>query len=121
MWSYKIGIGQMSENGVARPEVCYSGFDIGKNNPDMCHVADAGPMPPSTNKFGPAYTDPEKGPVVMALTALPGSDWLGRSGFLIHGDSMEHPGMASHGCIIAPRSLRLAMNASQDRILEVIP
>jgi hypothetical protein len=119
MWSYKISIGQMSKNGVPRPEVCYSGNGDGKNNPAMCDVPNVGPIPPGKYSYGCAFEDPKHGPLVMRLTPLPGTNEFGRSGFLIHGDSIEHPGQASEGCIVAPHSLRLPMNASQDRILEV--
>lgn len=46
--------------------------------------------------------------------------WMcGRSGFLIHGDSIAHTGQASHGCIILPRSVREQIAASGDDELEV--
>ena len=44
----------------------------------------------------------------------------GRSGLLMHGDSKEHPGSASHGCVILPRSVREEVWQSGDRDLEVV-
>lgn len=117
MWQYKIGTGIMSENGKPRPEVCYSGFDEHKNDPSMVGVPNVGPIPPGKYKIGLGYTHTLLGPVVMNLDPLPGTNTLGRSLFRIHGDNANHN--ASHGCIIAPRTLRLVINASQDRILEV--
>ena len=42
----------------------------------------------------------------MALTPAPDTNTFGRDSFLIHGDSSEHPGAASRGCIILPRNIR---------------
>jgi hypothetical protein len=49
-----------------------------------------------------------------------GTETFGRSEFRIHGDSIAHPGMASHGCIILPRAVRDAIWRSGDRALEVV-
>jgi hypothetical protein len=43
-----------------------------------------------------------------------------RTGFLIHGDSIEHPGTASHGCIIMPRAIREAIAQNDDHDLNVV-
>jgi hypothetical protein len=56
----------------------------------------------------------------MALTPEPGTDTLGRDGFLIHGDSVENPGTASHGCIILPRAVRDQISASGDKQIQVV-
>jgi hypothetical protein len=56
----------------------------------------------------------------MHLTPEDGTDTHGRGGFLIHGDSLQHTGSASHGCIILPRPTRMEIAASEDRELEVI-
>lgn len=120
MWTYRISIGQMSLNGAPRPEVCYSGRGDYKNDPTACGVVMEGPIPTGKYRFDMAYKHDTLGPVTMNLTPLPGTDTHGRSLFRIHGDSIAHPGDASHGCIIAPRALREAMNNSNDRILEVV-
>lgn len=121
MWTYRISTGIMGENGQMRPEVCYSGLAEAKNNPAMVSVPNAGATPPGKYRIGKGYDDPGGlGVLVMALEPLPGTDTFGRDAFRIHGDSASHPGAASHGCIIAPHSLRLSINASQDRILEVM-
>jgi hypothetical protein len=56
----------------------------------------------------------------MALIPKEGTDTFGRSGFLIHGDSVAMPGTASHGCIILSRDLREQISASGDNQLEVV-
>jgi hypothetical protein len=50
----------------------------------------------------------------------PGTETFGRGEFRIHGDSIAHPGTASHGCIILPRAVRDAIWRSGDRALEVV-
>lgn len=120
MWLYKIPPGWTYENGVQRSEVSYSGFGQSKNDPTKCAVPFEGPIPPGKYRVGPAYDDPGGlGLLVMRLDPLPGTNTYGRSDFRWHGDSSAHPGQASHGCICSPHSLRLAVDASQDRVLEV--
>ncbi len=84
----------------------YSGFGIGKNNPAYEEVPDVGPIPVGDYDIGAAMTHPELGPIARPLTPLPGTDTHGRSGFYMHGDSSQHPGQASHGCIILPPAIR---------------
>lgn len=88
----------------------YSGHGKGVNNPDMQDVPDVGPIPSGTYAIGQTEDSIKLGPHVHAVTPLPGTRTYGRSGFYIHGDSMEHPGMASHGCVIVPRWVRNEMN-----------
>ncbi len=111
----------MSQNGVQRPEICYSGRGDFKNDPAQTAVPDEGPIPVGMYGIGPGYDHPELGPIVMNLTPKPGCNTFGRDLFRLHGDSAAHPGDASHGCIVAPHSLRAAINATQDRILQVTP
>jgi hypothetical protein len=85
----------------------YSGFGVGKNNPAFEEVPDVGPIPAGDYDVGEALDHPELGPVAVPLIARPGTDTHGREGFFVHGDSIQHPGEASHGCvIIEPRSVR---------------
>jgi hypothetical protein len=116
-WIYEQTTGALYQNEAF---VCdgYSGTGIGKNNPGMEAVHDVGPIPEGTWTIGPAETHPDLGPVVMALSP-DGPAPFGRTGFFIHGDSREHPGNASHGCIIMPRPAREAIAMSGDNVLEV--
>jgi len=57
---------------------------------------------------------------VLKLNPAPSTDTHGRGGFLMHGDSKEHPGSASHGCVILPRAVREEVWNSGDRELEVV-
>jgi len=86
-------------------------------------MPDLGPIPAGSWTIGPAFDHPTKGPVVMTLTPHPETVTYHRSGFLIHGDSIEFAGAeeASLGCIIMPRNVRDQINASDDHQLQVIP
>lgn len=97
----------------------YSGWGVGKNNPDMQSTPNLGPIPAAQYTIGPPYTDEEKGPIVMRLTPVRPNSTLGRSGFMIHGDSIKHPGQASEGCMIFDHPTRLQISLSDDKELDV--
>lgn len=117
-WRYQIEGGQISHDGL-RLGTGYSGHGAGKNNPALVGAHDVGPIPPGFYQIGDAYSDPAKGSFVMRLTPMDGTNVFGRSGFLIHGDSIEHPGEASHGCIVLNAGCRRSIATSSDKILEV--
>jgi Tlde1 domain len=119
MWTYNQTDGTLLHDGEQVGKG-YSGFDEGKNNPEMQDVHDVGPIPAGTYEIGSAHNTDSHGPHVMALKPVEGTNTFGRDGFLIHGDSMEHPGTASHGCIIMPRDVRDKVSASGDTTLEVV-
>ena len=119
MWSYSQSTGQIVDGLGNLVGTGYSGFALGKNNPASQAVQDVGPIPEGLWSIGNPYTDPEKGPVVMRLTPDPSTTTFGRSGFLIHGDSILHPGAASHGCIILAHDIRVAISLSQHKLLNV--
>ena len=119
MWIYDQLSGGLSKDGQ-RVATGYSGFGPGKNNPDMENVPDVGPIPRGVYDIGPMHDTTTHGPHVMALTPEPGTDTLGRDGFLIHGDSVQNPGTASHGCIILPRNVRDQISASGDGQIQVV-
>lgn len=99
----------------------YSGGGRGKNRPDYQSVADVGPIPQG-NWTITALTveETDHGPYVLHLAPCENTNTFGREGFLIHGDSLEHPGEASKGCIILPRSIRERIWQSNDRSVQVI-
>lgn len=96
----------------------YSGLGPGKDNYDMVNVPDVGPIPPGVYTIGKPFDSDTHGPFVMQLTPSADTNTYGRAGFLIHGDSKEYPGAASHGCIVASRPVRMRM--SQDTVIKVI-
>jgi hypothetical protein len=96
----------------------YSGFDYGKDNPDMERVPFMGPIPRGEYRIIWPHTS-SKGPITPALRPV-GHTAHERTDFLIHGDSINNPGNASRGCIILRRPVREAIINSGDRSLEVI-
>lgn len=117
-WEYKQATGAISLNGK-NIAFGYSGKSGGKNNPSLEGVPNMGPIPRGRYRIGPGFNHQSKGPTTMALTPI-GHSALGRSGFLIHGDSRKHPGNASEGCIVVPPEIRTLINQSSDRIIEVV-
>ena len=98
----------------------YSGFQIGKNNPQWQSVSDVGPIPRGIWSIGEPFDSPDHGPMAMPLKPVAGTLTMGRSGFLMHGDSLDHPGQASRGCIIMPHDTRAQVASGTDRTLQVI-
>lgn len=118
-WTYQQSTGDLMHNGLP-VTTGYSGFGPGKNRPEMQGVPDVGPIPQGAYHIEKARDTDTHGPLVMPLTPLQCTNTCGRSGFLIHGDSIEHPGAASHGCIILPRTFRDMIAVSGDTTLEVV-
>jgi hypothetical protein len=121
LFTYKQSTGELTAaNGVISKG--YSGAQgIGFDNPSEQFVKDLGPIPQGFYTIeGPPFNTTEHGPYVMRLTPDARNDMEGRSGFLMHGDSVLKPGTASEGCIIMAHSVREAVWASGDRRLQVI-
>ncbi len=97
----------------------YAGKGVGKNNPDLEHVKSVGPLPRGAYSVNVPRPHPRLGPVAMRLVAH--QTKYGRGGFYIHGDSREHPGEASTGCIILPRHVREAVARYAPLVLQVRP
>lgn len=109
----------------------YSGCGDGKNNPAMQDAADVGPLPCGLYTIeliadangNPIDYEHKKAPV-FRLVPDSTNEMFGRSGFLIHGDSIAEPGTASHGCMIENKAVReLILDAVRDgnNRLEVRP
>lgn len=119
-WTYEQKTGRLLRDG-AEVGHGYSGHDLGKNNPDLEGLRAVGPIPRGVWTIkGPPRDTATHGPAVLDLEPANGTDTLGRSGFLIHGDSLSAPGTASHGCIILPPAMRRAVWDSGDRVLIVV-
>jgi hypothetical protein len=115
-WTYRQSDGELAYDGEL---IChaYSGFGEGKNNSSLEWKPNVGPIPRGRYIIGPDMGDygNKKAPV-MRLTP-DGHSACGRSGFLIHGDNLDHT--ASHGCIIVGRVIRQMIADSPDKELEV--
>lgn len=120
MWTYAQKTGGLWCDGK-QVGSGYSGCDEGKNDPDMQAVPDVGPIPQGEWLIvGPPVNTPGHGSYVLRLQPAPETETFGRSGFLMHGDSIESPGCASKGCVIMPRATREAVWNSGDTHLEVV-
>lgn len=121
--TYNVALARFAYDNEFAPAIIittlYSGFQDGLNNPAMEQIANIGPIPRGAWYIGPTFDSPLHGPFCIVLTPQPGTDTFGRSGFLIHGDSIAHAGSASHGCIVTDRKTRewIAANFSE---LEVV-
>lgn len=124
MWVYEQRTGQLYQTrpGFAK---CYgySGHGADRDNPNAEGHPNGGPIPRGywiidapqfVDKAGPF------GPYVLPLRPEIGTETFGRYGFLMHGDSKEHPGEASRGCIVMPRAMREIVAESRDVRLEVV-
>ena len=120
MWRYSQSTGEMSRDGIFLSRG-YSGHEEGKNNPAMQAIPNIGPIPVGLWKLLLIFDHPAKGPRCIRLEAADGTVTFGRSGFLIHGDSIANPGTASEGCIILGRVQREQIWGTKDRDLEVVP
>ena len=117
-WTYSQKTGYLTRGGHTYSKTGYSGAGVGKNNPAMQDKRAVGPIPRGKYKIGKARDTDLHGPHVMDLTP-DGHNALGRTEFLIHGDSVSHPGTASQGCIILPRAVREKISGSGDHALIV--
>lgn len=120
MWCYEQNSGRIfSQLGTCLAQG-YSGFGSGRNNATLQSVPNVGPIPVGFYNISFVGDTPSHGPYVLGLEPFAENRMFGRAGFLIHGDSKEHPGLASHGCIIMPRPVRELIWESSDHQLEVV-
>jgi len=118
MWTWDQSAGLLTRAGQSWRG--YSGAGRGKNNPAMQAAVGVGPIPQGLWTVIARRDSPSTGPCTLVLVPDSNNETFGRSEFRIHGDSIAHPGTASHGCIILPRAVLDAIWASGDRRLEVI-
>jgi Protein of unknown function (DUF2778) len=119
-WTYVQKTGELQQDGKHVADG-YSGAGAGKNNPALENVRDVGPIPQGEWTIaGPPVDTQQHGPYVLTLKPAADTQTFGRSGFLLHGDSKESPGCASHGCVIMPRPVREQVWKSGDVELEVV-
>jgi hypothetical protein len=120
-WQYSQSKRTLSKDGIDHTDQrAYSGKDQYKNDPLSQHVKNFGPIPRGKWKIGKSYSSDKTGPLTITLIPLPETPTYGRTDFRIHGDSMNHLGKASEGCIILNRATRQIIIASDDNELEVI-
>ena len=118
MWTYSQSTGELSHDGVL-VGAGYSGLGLEKDDSGAQDEAGVGPIPQGSWMIGNAGNSPTLGPLAIPLWPAAGTETYGRSGFFIHGDSLDHPGSASHGCIVLEHNVRLAISQSDDKALTV--
>lgn len=118
-WRYEQVTGRLLHDG-ARVAIGYSGAGEGKNNPAMQDVHNVGPIPKGAYTIEAPVDTKTHGPYVLHLVPAPENEMFGRSAFMIHGDSVVHPGTASEGCMIFSRTVREQIWTSGDTALEVV-
>ncbi|SRR5208337_683359 len=123
---YDITAGIVRKDGIVFGSG-YSGHGPGKNNPAMEGAPEVGPIPCGDYEIcGPPFTSPKTGQYVLRLRPDAPTRariiTLGRNpdSFEWHGDSIEHPGQASDGCIVSPRATRVHAWQSGDRHLQAV-
>jgi hypothetical protein len=98
----------------------YSGYGPWKNVPDAQSRHGQGPLPRGQYRLEtPIEQHPTVGHYAIPLSPDMNNQMFGRSAFYVHGDSYEHPGEASEGCIVVGLDARLRMWSSGDHDLEV--
>jgi len=123
-WKYSQSSGELTAPDGMDIATGYSGHDTCRNLPSAQGIPDMGPIPAGFWMIGgPPLDTSTHGPYVLGLAPATETETFGRSGFLIHGDSVENAGqfLASRGCIILPREAREAIWESGDGSLEVVP
>jgi hypothetical protein len=120
MWTWEIITGRMYADDGTLEGVGYSGNPANKNNPNAQSLVDQGPIPVGEYTINAPEDTVTHGPYVLPLTPDPKNLMWGRSGFLIHGDSVVAPGTASEGCIILARTVRELIWNSNDHVLNVV-
>lgn len=98
--------GKFYDEDLCRVGIGYAGRDEGKNNPAMQNVKGIGPLPCGLYTAQEPADDPVVGKYAMRLIPDSENEMFGRTSFFMHGDSSEHPGLASHGCIVQTREIR---------------
>lgn len=119
-WTYEVFTGALCNTAGDAVGWGYSGSSEYKNDPTAEPLHDLGPIPEGTYTIGAPVETVTHGPYVLPLTPDPGNEMYGRNGFLIHGDSVVSPGMASKGCIVLAHSVRLLVGQSADKVLQVV-
>lgn len=119
-WTYEISTGRVLDPNRMLLAIGYSGAGSGRNNVNSQEIPNVGPIPEGTYDIGAPQDTEQHGPFVLPLEPYLTNEMYGRSGFLCHGDSLEAPGTASHGCLILPRWARERIWESEDHALQAV-
>ncbi len=121
-WFYRQETGELTHDSGNVTSESYSGHGVGLNNPAYESWKNIGPIPKGSWRIGETYDSKTTGPHTIKLEPVDIAV-TNRADFRIHGDNKAMNKTASHGCIIAPRTVReqiTAVAASGDDVLVVI-
>lgn len=119
-WVYDVKKKTFTQNGTFKFKAMYAGAPGYKDDPKFENLEGKGPLPRGKYKItGKPFLHPHAGPYTLRLNPYAGNTMYGRAGFLIHGDSKDHPGAASNGCIVVAPNFRHNIYESGDRELIV--
>ena len=106
-WTYEIASGRLWNDGYFYARG-YSGAPGHVNNTDDQALVNLGPLPEGDYTLEAPIDSEKLGPLAIPLVPDETNQMYGRSGFFIHGDSKEHPGLecASEGCPIFSSMVR---------------
>jgi hypothetical protein len=119
MTQFQVSTGALSING----EYIGNGYSGAPGHVDAGAdetLVGEGPIPTGSWGIGQPIDSAATGPFSLPLTPGAETNTFGRSGFLIHGDNPQGNHSASHGCIVAARTLREQIDADPDRLLNVV-
>ncbi len=124
-WKFEISTGKLYDPQGNCVATGYSGGGCGQDpdavdNPDDVALKGIGPLPEGLYTFGQPVPQSKLGPFAIPLSPDPSNQMYGRGDFFCHGDSTQHPGDASEGCVIMPLTWRQAMWNSTDHQLQVV-
>lgn len=122
-WTWKQSAGELWRDGklVAKG---YSGAPGHVNATKSEGLRNKGPIPRGLWRMASVFPKHEKlGTVAISLRAV-GHDAMGRSDFMIHGESILRRGTASEGCIILDYATRVTLSngvgRSGEDLIEVV-
>ena len=120
-WLYEIATGRFTDPMGELRGKGYSGQPPNVNDATAQNLRNQGPIPAGLWQAVELIPETEKhGPFVIRLEPYGPTETYGRSGFMVHGDSIQRPGYASDGCIILSRDVREMFWASSDHDINVV-
>jgi len=119
-WVYDVKKRTFTHDGTLEFTARYAGAPGFKNDSQFEGLENKGPLPRGRYKIvGIPFKHPHAGAYTLRLQEYSTNSMHGRSGFLIHGDSTQHPGAASNGCIVLDPAFRHRIYESNDKELIV--
>ncbi len=127
-WKFESGTGKIWGSTNNYLGIGYAGQGAGKCNPEMENVKGIGPLPHGLWKpvqFFAVHPTVGKDAVRVDPADQETLDRVKKYGrdpmsFFMHGDSIEHPGLASHGCMVEQHDIRIKF-WEEKPLIDVVP